>query len=132
MIAVSLRPSGRKWGTISFASTLHLRPILDLLLTEVPSKWQGDLRLGLQEALVNAAKHGNNLDPGKTVLVEFFVLDDQYWWIISDQGAGFSPGCSCSCSFDEPDGDINEIGECGENLSCLGAPAPTAKTVAPD
>lgn len=119
MIAISLRPSGRKWGTISFASTLHLRPILDLLLAEVPSKWQDDLRLGLQEALVNAAKHGNNLDPSKTVLVEFFVLDDQYWWVIADQGAGFSPGCSCSCNVEEPEEDINQIGECGRGLYIL-------------
>lgn len=119
MIAVSLRPSGRKWGTISFASTLHLRPVLDLLLADVPLRWQGDLRLGLQEALVNAAKHGNNLDPGKTVLVEFFVLDDQYWWIISDQGAGFSPGCSCSCSFEAVEEDINRIDECGRGLFIL-------------
>jgi serine/threonine-protein kinase RsbW len=119
VIAISLRPSGRKWGTISFASTLHLRPILDLLLAEVPSKWQDDLRLGLQEALVNAAKHGNNLDPSKTVLVEFFVLDDQYWWVIADQGAGFSPGCSCSCNVEEPEEDINQIGECGRGLYIL-------------
>lgn len=119
MIAVSLRPSGRKWGTISFASTLHLRPVLDLLLTDVPVRWQGDLRLGLQEALVNAAKHGNNLDPGKTVLVEFFVLDDQYWWIISDQGAGFSPGHSCSCGLESVEQDINQVGECGRGLYIL-------------
>ncbi|WAL61695.1 ATP-binding protein [Thermocoleostomius sinensis] len=119
MIAISLRPSGRKWGTISFASTLHLRPILDLLLAEVPSKWQDDLRLGLQEALVNAAKHGNNLDPSKTVLVEFFVLDDQYWWVIADQGTGFSPGCSCSCNVEEAEEDINQVGECGRGLYIL-------------
>lgn len=119
MIAISLRPSGRKWGTISFASTLHLCPVLDLLLAEVPERWQDDLRLGLQEALVNAAKHGNNLDPGKTVLVEFYVLDDQYWWIISDQGAGFSPGCSCACNYDSIEQDINQIGECGRGLYIL-------------
>lgn len=119
MIAISLRPSGRKWGTISFASTLHLCPVLDLLLAEVPEQWQDDLRLGLQEALVNAAKHGNNLDPSKTVLVEFFVLNDQYWWIISDQGTGFSPGCSCSGSLDTHSDDINEIGECGRGLYIL-------------
>lgn len=120
MIAVSLRPSGRKWGTISFASTLHLRPVLDLLLADIPVRWQSDLRLGLQEALVNAAKHGNNLDPGKTVLVEFFVLEDQYWWIISDQGKGFSPGCLCSCSaLEAEEQDINQIGECGRGLYIL-------------
>lgn len=119
MIAISMRPSGRKWGTISFASTLHLCPVLDLLLAEVPIRWRDDLRLGLQEALVNAAKHGNNLDPGKTVLVEFFVLDDQYWWIISDQGSGFTPSHSCSCNLNVEEQSINEVEECGRGLYIL-------------
>ncbi len=93
MIAISLRPTGRDWGTISFASTLYLCPILDLLLEQIPRQWQPELRLGLQEALVNAAKHGNNLDPSKTVVVHFSVVNDEFWWIISDEGAGFAPPC---------------------------------------
>lgn len=117
MIAISLRPTSRKWGTISFASTLHLRPVLDLLVADVPSKWQPDVRLGLQEALVNAAKHGNNLDPGKTILVEFFVLEDQHWWVISDQGKGFIP--ACSCTLDDDKASIYEIDECGRGLYIL-------------
>ena len=95
MITISLRPVGRNWGTISFASTLYLCPILDLLLAEIPTKMQAELRLGLQEALVNAAKHGNKLDPGKTVIVRFSLIDDSYWWIISDQGRGFHTASSC-------------------------------------
>lgn len=91
MITISPRPVGRNWGTISFASTLYLCPILDLLLAEVPCKWHAELRLGLQEALVNAAKHGNNLDPSKLVIVRFSQADDHYWWVISDQGCGFTP-----------------------------------------
>lgn len=97
MFAISLRPASRRWNTISFASTLYLRPVLDLLLSEVPMNFQPDLRLGLQEALVNAAKHGNNLDPSKTILVRFSVVCPQYWWVISDQGPGFTtsiPNCS--------------------------------------
>ena len=93
MIAISPRPVGRNLGTISFASTLYLCPILDLLLAEVPYKWQAELRLGLQEALVNAAKHGNNLDPSKIVIVRFSFEDDHYWWVISDQGCGFATPC---------------------------------------
>jgi serine/threonine-protein kinase RsbW len=91
VIAMSLRPVGREWGTISFASTLYLCPILDLLLEQIPRKWRPEIRLGLQEALVNAAKHGNNLDPSKTVVVHYSIVNDEYWWIISDEGSGFSP-----------------------------------------
>lgn len=118
MIAISLRPTNRKWGTVSFASTLHLCPILDLLIADVPLKWQSDVRLGLQEALVNAAKHGNNLDPSKTILVEFFVLDDQYWWVISDQGDGFVPSCCCDLK-DQSQDNILDIDECGRGLYIL-------------
>jgi anti-sigma regulatory factor (Ser/Thr protein kinase) len=108
VIAISLRPVGRDWGTISFASTLYLCPILDLLLEQIPRKWQPEIRLGLQEALVNAAKHGNKLDPSKTVVVHFSVVNNEYWWIIADEGSGFSPNpvyhsteSSCSLPDDE-------------------------------
>lgn len=107
MIAISLRPIGREWGTISFASTLYLAPILDLLLEQIPRQWQPEIRLGLQEALVNAAKHGNSLDPSKTVVVHYSVVNDEYWWVISDEGSGFSHSCdrsssnSCSLPGDE-------------------------------
>ncbi|MBP5972097.1 anti-sigma regulatory factor [Brasilonema sp. CT11] len=100
MITISLRPTGRNWGTITFASTLYLCPILDLLLAEIPGKLQAELRLGLQEALVNAAKHGNNLDPGKRVVVRFSLIDNQYWWVISDQGSGFTPCCTSDVDID--------------------------------
>ncbi len=96
MIAITPRPVGRNWITISFASTLYLGPILDLLLAEVPAEWEAELRLGLQEALVNAAKHGNNLDPSKTVGVRFSLIQNQYWWVISDEGSGFNAPCSCN------------------------------------
>ena len=94
VITISPRPVGRNWGTISFASTLYLCPILDLLVAEVPYRWQAELRLGLQEALVNAAKHGNKLDPSKIVIVRFSLADDHYWWAISDQGCGFTAPCN--------------------------------------
>lgn len=95
VITILPRPIGRNWGTISFASTLYLCPILDLLVADVPYKWQAELRLGLQEALVNAAKHGNKLDPSKIVIVRFSLADDHYWWAISDQGCGFAAPCNC-------------------------------------
>lgn len=117
MIAISLRPNGRKCSTISFASTLHLCTVLDLLLAEVPNPWKPEIRLGLQEALVNAAKHGNNLDPNKTVLVEFFAVSDEYWWIISDQGKGFAP--SCKCTLDGTKTHIADVDDCGRGLYIL-------------
>jgi anti-sigma regulatory factor (Ser/Thr protein kinase) len=80
---------------MSFASTLYLRPILDLLLVQIPTEWQAEIRLGLQEALVNAAKHGNKLDPSKTIIVQFTITTREYCWVIADEGSGFTPSCGC-------------------------------------
>jgi anti-sigma regulatory factor (Ser/Thr protein kinase) len=86
---------------MSFASTLYLHPILDLLLANIPAEWRAEVRLGLQEALVNAAKHGNKLDPNKTIVVQFTTRGREYSWIITDEGTGFIPQCSCHQSLQE-------------------------------
>lgn len=93
MIAIPIPWNRSKWSTMSFTSTLYLCPVLDLLLVSVPPEWQAEIRLGLQEALVNAAKHGNKLDPSKTIIVKFTVTTREYSWVIVDQGSGFSTGC---------------------------------------
>ena len=95
MIAIPIPWNRSKWTTMSFTSTLYLCPVLDLLLLNVPSEWQAEIRLGLQEALVNAAKHGNKLDPAKTIIVRFSITNSEYSWVIADQGSGFSEGCEC-------------------------------------
>ena len=46
-------------------------------------------RLALEEALVNAIKHGNKLDPKKRVIVEAKVTADRVEIEIEDQGPGF-------------------------------------------
>lgn len=125
MVAVISRPVTRNWVTISFASTLYLCPILDLLLAEIPDQWQAELRLGLQEALVNAAKHGNGLDPSKNIFVRFSVVENQFWWVISDQGSGFDPPGRCrplDALGPETFGDSDlplEGNECGRGLYIL-------------
>lgn len=85
-----------KWQSLSFTSTLYLHPILDTLIAPTPDLLHDELRLGLQEALVNAAKHGNQLDPAKLVSVRHAKVNGYYWWIVSDQGEGFKqPDSSC-------------------------------------
>lgn len=118
MIASSLPPSARRWQQVSFASTLYLCPILDCLLANVPVDDDAELRLGLQEALVNAAKHGNKLDPYKTIFVHFSISRSQCWWIITDQGVGFNP--PDHCQIPPPPQVIPDVGcECGRGLFIL-------------
>ncbi len=47
------------------------------------------VRLALEEALINAIKHGNRRDPSKKVHIEFRVNTKQLDVIIEDEGPGF-------------------------------------------
>jgi serine/threonine-protein kinase RsbW len=117
MVAIMPRPTRTQWQVMSFASTLYLSPILELLLEPVPIDWQMEVRLGLQEALVNAAKHGNDLDPSKQVEVRYQVTADECSWVIADQGCGFAPpaiGHDCG-----PEAWIGDEQECGRGLFIL-------------
>lgn len=105
----------KPWESISFASTLYLHPILDALLASTPALCRDELRLGLQEALVNAAKHGNQLDPRKVVCVRYAKIDGYYWWVVSDQGQGFEEPSTCIC----PRADQPGVSECGRGLFIL-------------
>lgn len=49
------------------------------------------VRLALEEALVNAIKHGNGMDPRKTVRVRCEIDDQRLYIEIEDQGPGFIP-----------------------------------------
>lgn len=49
------------------------------------------VRLALDEALVNAVKHGNQNDPDKTVIIDFKIDQDSMVIQIEDQGPGFVP-----------------------------------------
>ena len=50
------------------------------------------IRLALEEALVNAIKHGNQLDRSKTVTVASAVRGERFEVHITDEGSGFDPG----------------------------------------
>ncbi|NER80981.1 MAG: ATP-binding protein [Leptolyngbya sp. SIO1D8] len=86
------------------------------LLTPVPRRWKAEVRLGLQEALVNAVKHGNHLDPHKVISVRYRSSGNQYWWVIEDQGGGFDIGHCCHSS---ANGKMDAGSECGRGLYIL-------------
>lgn len=49
------------------------------------------VKMALEEALVNAIKHGNQMDAAKVVTVEYLVRPERFDVRITDQGAGFDP-----------------------------------------
>ena len=49
------------------------------------------IRLALEEAIVNAHKHGNGSDPNKQIIVSYEVNPDRLTIRVRDEGPGFDP-----------------------------------------
>jgi serine/threonine-protein kinase RsbW len=49
------------------------------------------VKLAVEEALVNAIKHGNQLDPGKQVELKYTITPESFEIRIRDEGHGFDP-----------------------------------------
>ena len=58
-----------------------------------PDRDQFYIKIALEEALVNAVKHGNRLDPSKCVRVKYTIAADRFEASIADEGCGFDPAC---------------------------------------
>ena len=72
------------------------------------------VRLALEEALVNAIKHGNGLDPDKTVRVNCLIEDDLLRIEIEDQGPGFNMS-----DVPDPTADENLERPCGRGIMLI-------------
>jgi|SRR5579862_1234955 len=56
---------------------------------DFPARGVFGVRLALEEALVNAIKHGNRLDPSKQVHVVCQISSEKVRIVIEDEGTGF-------------------------------------------
>jgi serine/threonine-protein kinase RsbW len=68
--------------------------VQDRLLHEIKKHGFGErgcfaIKLALDEALINAIKHGNKLDPAKKVRVEAKINSKKIEIVVEDQGPGF-------------------------------------------
>ena len=80
---------GFRWADFILPSTLQLSPLLELLLEPVACKETAcRLELGLQEALVNAVRHGNGGDTRKCLRVRRILTPNWLIWQIQDEGSG--------------------------------------------
>lgn len=73
------------------------RAVVTTLLRELGARgWAEDdvfaVHLALEEALVNAIKHGNQRDPSKSVQVICRLAPDRIQIEVEDEGEGFDPG----------------------------------------
>src|SRR5438552_3938665 len=64
------------------------RQLKDTLFSE---KEVFSIKLALEEALINAIKHGNQFDRNKKVRISYSVHRDRFDIFIRDEGAGFDP-----------------------------------------
>lgn len=78
-----------RWADFILPSTLQLSPLLELLLEPVGCEQTAcRLELGLQEALVNAVRHGNAGDTTKCLRVRRILTPNWLVWQIQDEGNG--------------------------------------------
>ena len=74
----------------------QLRRVEEAVLPQLEAYNYGErvlfgVRLALEEALVNAIKHGNNMDKTKKVIVTYAIDDKECRISIEDEGSGFDP-----------------------------------------
>jgi serine/threonine-protein kinase RsbW len=74
----------------------QVMPVQDAILKQVeelgyPQQAVFAIRLALDEALANAVKHGNQLDPDKSVHITYEVTAEKVTIEICDEGPGFAP-----------------------------------------
>ena len=72
------------------------------------------IRLALEEALVNAIKHGNHFDPTKKVRIAYNVRPERFDILIADEGNGFDPA-----EVPDPTADENLERPCGRGLMLM-------------
>jgi serine/threonine-protein kinase RsbW len=87
-----------EWVALTFRQTAELPRIVEPLLTAMarqsyPEQDVFAVRLALEEALVNAVKHGHGGDATKTVRVRFRVSAEDVQAEVEDEGPGFDPEC---------------------------------------
>ncbi len=82
----------QRWSDYITPSTLQLAPLLELLIEPIRClQLQGQVQLGLQEALVNAVRHGNGCDPAKCLRVRRIETPNWLVWQVQDEGSGVPP-----------------------------------------
>jgi serine/threonine-protein kinase RsbW len=66
------------------------------------------VHLTLEEAFINAVKHGNKMDPDKEIKIEYSVCPDKVEIRMTDEGNGFNPNAvpdpRCGENLYKPDG----------------------------
>jgi len=90
----SKTPIGRSIAVASTPSTIV--EVCKQILPELEvSNFSSDdifaVHLALEEAFINAVRHGNKMDPAKKVKIDYWVSPDKVEILMTDEGSGFDP-----------------------------------------
>jgi serine/threonine-protein kinase RsbW len=91
---VDLHPDD--WRRLAYHAAGEVPALLDQLVEAMeqfafPRKDQFGVRLAVEEAMVNAVKHGNRGDSAKEARLRFHVNAEFVLVEVEDEGAGFDP-----------------------------------------
>ncbi len=96
---------------INFSMVVKSRPsavvkVCDQVLSKLEVNGFGKddifaVHLALEEAFLNAVKHGNKMDPSKKVKIEYSVDLDKIEIYLTDEGEGFEPSSVADPRFGE-------------------------------
>ena len=79
------------WEIFLLPTTLQINPFVMIILEPINDKILfNKMKLGLHEALVNAAKHGNLNNPKKFIRVRRVITPNWFVLQIQDEGTGSS------------------------------------------
>jgi len=84
------------WSTIVPSDTLAIAVVCERIISGLKeADFSEDdvfaVHLALEEAFINAVKHGNRLDPAKKIQIEYARSEDKVQISITDEGEGFNP-----------------------------------------
>ena len=90
------RPRHERWHREGIQSTSEIGRVLDGLVEALEAHGYSckdvfGIRLAVEEALVNAVKHGHGGDPTKRVSIRYCVGAKRVLVEVEDQGPGFDP-----------------------------------------
>jgi serine/threonine-protein kinase RsbW len=89
-------PGGANWQREQFSTLAEMNDFLARLTARLTAlgfseKEVFGVRLGVEEAVVNAIRHGHKSDPSKQVQVTYSIDAQQVVVEVKDQGPGFDP-----------------------------------------
>lgn len=76
--------------TLSDVTAFRVR-LAEELRDHFPDQEAFGILLSVEEAIVNAVKHGNQLDPNKQVRVTYSLTKGKFEMTVEDEGPGFNP-----------------------------------------